>query len=210
VEERERNRYSSELHDGLGPLLSTVKLYFQWLADTTDQGKAKIITEKGNYCIDSAIRTTREMALGLSSLILVRSGYVKTILNYIETIKELQKLTIDFVFNSEDRFGYLVETTLYRITTELINNTIKYANASQIEITFNYHKDIYLTTFSYIDNGIGFNFSDVERNRKGLGLLNIQQRVNILKGIMQIETSPGKGLKIYIELPVSERSNDIN
>jgi len=204
VEERERNHFARELHDGLGPLLSTVKLYFQWLAETNNSEKSKIITEKGNQYIESAIQTTREMAHGLSSLILVQSGYVQTVINYTKTIQETQKLIVGFKFNSSERFGQLLETTLYRITTELINNTIKYAKASNIDIELNYQKELFLVTFSYVDNGIGFDLANTDKNKNGLGLLNIQYRVDMLKGKLQIETSPGNGLKITIELPVVE------
>jgi signal transduction histidine kinase len=198
------------LHDGLGPLLSAIKVYFQWLAETDDDAKAKIITEKGNKYIESAIQTTHEVALGLSSLVLNNSGYVKTVLNYAESVRDTQQLNIDFTFNSDERFGYLLETTLYRITTELINNTVKYAKATKVDIIFNHQKGLYIITLSYMDNGKGFDLENVEKNSTGLGLLNIRKRVNILKGLMQIETSPGNGLKIYIELPVVERINAKN
>ena len=68
VEERERNRFSSELHDGMGPLLSTIKLYFQWLSDTKDDEKRKLITEKGNYSIEMAIQTARELTIQIKYL----------------------------------------------------------------------------------------------------------------------------------------------
>jgi PAS domain S-box-containing protein len=208
VEERERNRFSRELHEGLGPLLSTVKVYFQWLAETTNVDKIKIITEKGNHYIETAIQTAHEVALGLSSLVLKNSGYVNTVINFVETIKETQNLDIDFNFNAYDRFGYLLETTLYRITTELLNNTIKYASAGHVDIDFNYQKEIHLITFCYIDNGLGFDLESIEKNSKGLGLLNIQQRIILLKGMIKIETCPGSGVKVYIELPVTERIDE--
>jgi len=202
VEERERNRFSSELHDGLGPLLSTIKLYFQWLAETDNAEKIKIITEKGNNCIEKAIQTTREVALGLSSLVLNNSGYVDTILNFTQSINDTQKLNIDFTFNCNDRFSFFLETTLYRITTELINNTLKYARASHVEIVFDYSKKNNLIVLNYRDDGIGFNLANTVKTSKGLGLMHIQQRIKIIKGIMKIETSAGKGVDVYIELPV--------
>jgi len=202
VEERERNRFSRELHDGLGPLLSTIKLYFQWLAETNDSGKVKMITEKGNNCIEMAIQTTREVSLGLSSLVLNNTGYVETILNFTQSINDTQKLNIDFTYNSNDRFSYFLETTLYRITTELINNTVKYAKATQVGIVFNYLKEKNLIFFTYSDNGIGFDLANIERTSKGLGLIHIQQRIKVIKGIMEIETATGEGIKVYIQLPV--------
>ena len=209
VEERERSRFSRELHDGLGPLLSTIKLYFQWLAETNDAGKVKIITEKGNNCIEKAIQTTREVALGLSSIILNNTGYVETVLNFTQSINDTQKLNIDFTYNSNDRFSYFLETTLYRITTELINNTVKYAKATQVRIVFNYQKETKLIYFTYIDNGIGFDLANIEKGSKGLGLMHIQQRIQVIKGFMKIETSVGNGMKVYIELPVIDLVNEL-
>lgn len=202
VEERERNRFSRELHDGLGPLLSTIKLYFQWLAETNDAGKVKMITEKGNNCIEKAIQTTREVSLGLSSLILNNTGFVETVLNFTQSINDTQKLNIDFTYNSSDRFSYFLETTLYRITTELINNTVKYAKATQVGIVFNYQKEKNLIFFTYSDNGIGFDLANIEKVSKGLGLMHIQQRIKVIKGVMKIETATGKGIKVCIQLPV--------
>jgi len=202
VEERERNRFSRELHDGLGPLLSTIKLYFQWLAETNDAGKVKMITEKGNNCIEKAIQTTREVSLGLSSLILSNTGYVETVLNFTQSINDTQKLNIDFTYNSNDRFSYFLETTLYRITTELINNTVKYAKATQVGIVFNYQKEKNMIFFTYSDNGIGFDLANIEKASKGLGLMHIQQRIKVIKGVMEIETATGEGIKVCIQLPV--------
>jgi len=202
VEERERNRFSRELHDGLGPLLSTIKLYFQWLAETNDAGKVKMITEKGNNCIEKAIQTTREVSLGLSSLILNNTGFVETVLNFTQSINDTQKLNIDFTYNSSDRFSYFLETTLYRITTELINNTVKYAKATQVVIVFNYQREKNLIFFTYSDNGIGFDLTNIEKVSKGLGLMHIQQRIKVIKGVMKMETAIGEGIKVYIQLPV--------
>jgi signal transduction histidine kinase len=151
-----------------------------------------------------AIQTTREVALGLSSLVLNNSGYVDTIFNFTQSINELHKLTIDFTFNSKQRFSYLLEITLYRLTTELINNTLKYAKATHVEINYNFIKGKKLILFSYTDDGIGFDLADIEKTSKGLGLINIQHRLEIIGGKMIIEAEIGKGIKVYIELPVNE------
>lgn len=204
VEEHERSRISRELHDGLGPLLSTIKLYFQWLAETDNPSKIKIITEKGNQSIDRAIQTTREVSHGLNSHVLTTYGYVGAILQFIQSINETQKLNIDFNPNSNERFSDLLEITLYRITTELINNTLNYASASNVEIDFDYHKDKKVITFTYTDDGIGFDMEQIEKAKKGLGLINIQQRLKIVKGTISIESSLGNGIRVHIELPVND------
>jgi PAS domain S-box-containing protein len=202
VEERERNRFASELHDGLGPLLSTIKLYFQWLAETNDPEKTKLITEKGNINIEKAIQTTREVAQGLSSIILTKYGFVDAVLSFTRSINDMQKLSINFAFNTKNRFNHLRETTLYRITTELINNTIKYAGATRVNISYFYSAEKNRITFVYTDDGIGFDLSLVEKRKDGLGLMNIQQRIMLIRGRITIKTAPGNGLEIYITMPL--------
>jgi len=202
VEERERNRFAGELHDGLGPLLSTIKLYFQWLAETDHPDKIKLITEKGNYNIEKAIQTTREVAQGLSTIILTKYGYVDAVLKFSKSINDLQKLSISLIYNTKARFNHVRETTLYLITTELINNTLKYAGATQVKISYIHSLEKNKVILTYTDNGIGFDLSLVEKRTDGLGLLNIQQRIMLIRGVITIKSAPGKGVQVYIEMPL--------
>ena len=204
VEERERNRFSSELHDGMGPLLSTIKLYFQWLAGTTDEEKRKLITEKGNYSIEMAIQTARELASGLSSRFISEAGYVDAINDFVQRINDASKIMINFETNTNERFSGFFELMLYRITTELIKNTLTYANATNVEISYNYEKSRKTVSFLYKDNGVGFDWEKLKKERKGLGLMNIQHRVQILKGTIEIKTKQGEGFSTFLVIPVEE------
>ncbi|MDD4427633.1 MAG: PAS domain-containing protein [Paludibacter sp.] len=210
VEERERNRFSSELHDGMGPLLSTIKLYFQWLADTHDPEKKKIIVDKGNHSIEMAIQTAREMACGLSSQFLSETGYINALNDFVQQINLTKKISINFIANSNDRFGSFSELMLYRITTELIKNTLTYANASNVEITFNYDKLKKIISFTYADNGVGFDWEEIRKHKKGLGLMNIQQRVRIMKGDIEIKSKPGEGIYVSIQIPAENKTEETN
>ncbi len=82
IEERERSRYSRELHDGLGPLLSTIKMYMQSLSETNDADKVKFIAEESENNIKIAIQTMREVAHGLSPFNLSNFGYVNAVLEF--------------------------------------------------------------------------------------------------------------------------------
>jgi len=206
VEERERNSFSSELHDGMGPLLSIIKLYFQWLSETNDVEKIKIITLKGNESIESAIQSTRELARGLSSQLLMKTGFVNALLHFTELINETQKIKIHFNYNSDERLSRVTEMALYRITTELIKNTLTYARATQIEIQFDFDKANKIITFVYTDNGVGFNWHEVAQRGDGLGLMNIQNRVQQMRGELNIDSSLGRGMKTYLKLPLVEYS----
>jgi PAS domain S-box-containing protein len=204
AEERERSRFSSELHDGLGPLLSTIKLYFQWMAETDDDKKRKDITQKGNQSIDEAIHSLREISNNLSPRVLNDNGIVKAIRNFIGCLNETKKLYVEFESNIESRFDRNVEITLYRITTELINNTVKYAYATKVDIILDLQATRRTLFLKYSDNGKGFDIPGTITNRKGLGLMNIIQRVNSLNGKMNMESTSDNGMQVEIELPLSE------
>ncbi|MEI7500844.1 MAG: ATP-binding protein [Bacteroidota bacterium] len=124
------------------------------------------------------------------------------VLNFINSINDLQKLSINLSFNTKARFSHLRETTLYRITTELINNTLKYAGATHVNISYFYASEKNRISFTYTDNGIGFDLALIEKRKDGLGLLNIQQRIMLIRGVITIKTAPGKGFEIYIEMPL--------
>ncbi|HEX2395256.1 MAG TPA: MASE1 domain-containing protein [Bacteroidales bacterium] len=206
TEERERIRYSRELHDGLGPLLSTIKMYIQSLSETTDRSKFKLFAEESNNIIKIAIQTMREIAHGISPHNLHHSGFVEAINDFADRINKVHKLTIDFKYNTRVRFSSFYEIIMYRITTELINNTLKYAEATGVEITFNYDRERKFISLKYNDNGKGFDTSIVRRSENGMGLSNIQHRLKVLRGNFKIESEEGKGTRIEIDFPVNEKN----
>ncbi len=206
VSERERNSFSRDLHDGLGPLLSSIKLYFQMLSSTTDAQKRKVIEENGSKNIDRAIQTTRELARGLSSQFLSRSGYVVATQDFVRQINDSNKIRINFTTNTNDRFNKLLEVSLYRITTELIRNTLSYSQASEVMIEFGYDSTAKAVRLCYVDNGVGFDMETVRKSSKGLGITNIFQRAHILKGNIEFQTEPGAGMKVSLSFPTDENA----
>jgi len=172
------------------------------LADTDDAEKRKMIIQKGGYCLETAIETTRELAHGMNSQLLFKLGYAAAIHQFIERINDTNKINITFNCNTNDRFNDFIETTLYRISTELIKNTLSYGNASTIDVIFNYDDQIKEIYFSYVDNGIGFDIEKINEKGKGLGIMNIQQRVKVLHGCIDMQSKPGAGHKTVIRIPV--------
>jgi PAS domain S-box-containing protein len=202
TEERERLRYSHELHDGLGPILSTINLYFQMLAENTETDQKEAIITRASSCIDEAIRTIKEISYNLSPSVLSNFGIVSGINNFINRLNDTEKLYIDFESNCDRRFEKNLEITIYRIITELINNTLKYANASRAGVSMDYSEKTSTLTIEYNDNGSGFDLEKALGTRKGLGLSNIYQRVNTLNGKINVETGHNKGIKVSIEFPI--------
>jgi len=207
TEESERNKFSQELHDGLGPMLSTVKLYFQWLSETTDSKKQKNITETGLQNIDDAIQTVREISNNLSPRILTNMGLIKALKHLIQRINDTYKLSIKFYFNLDKRFNNQIEITLYRIVSELLNNTLRYAKAQNVSIFFEYDSNIDRIKLNYLDDGIGFDFDKVMENKRGMGINNMMQRISTLNGFINFDTQKGKSLKVRIDLPTYYTEN---
>jgi len=205
TEERERNRYSRELHDGLGPLLSTIKMYIQSLTETKDKSKFKLFADESNNIIRIAIRTMREIAHGISPYNLNHSGYVDALLDFVDRLNKTHKLAIYFNYNTKVRFSEFYEIILYRITTELINNTLKYAEASRIDIHYNFNVGRKAISLKYKDDGKGFDANLACKSEKGMGLSNIKHRLNILRGNFTIESADGKGTRIELNFPVNEQ-----
>jgi len=91
---------------------------------------------------------------------------------------------------------------LYRITTELIKNSLTYSQSENINLRFNLDRLNNNISFSYSDNGIGFDWEKIRTERKGLGLMNILNRVQIMKGAIDIESKKGNGMSVEIVLPI--------
>ena len=119
-------------------------------------------------------------------------------------LNDTEKLYIDFESNFDKRFEKNLEITIYRIITELINNTLKYANASQVGVILGYSEKASSLTLYYRDNGCGFDIEKALGSRKGLGLSNIYQRVNTLNGKINIGTGKDKGVNVHIEFPIAK------
>jgi signal transduction histidine kinase len=124
----------------------------------------------------------------------------------VQQINLTGKININFVANSNERFGSFQELMLYRITTELIKNTLTYANASRVDITFDYNQSEKIISFTYADNGAGFDWVKISKQKKGLGLMNIQQRVHVMKGNIDIGAMPGEGMKVFVQIPVDNKT----
>ncbi len=201
TEERERLRYSSELHDGIGPILSTINLYFQMLTESAyDEEQRNLMVSKTQGCINEAIRSIKEISLNLSPSVICHHGIVSGIQSFTNRLNDTGRLVIHFDSNIKIRFEKKLEISVYRIVTELINNTLKYSGASDAWINIDENgSDI---SIKYEDNGCGFDYEKTMRSRKGLGLLNINQRISSLGGKIDVITSNDMGFKMEAIIPI--------
>lgn len=202
AEEDERSRFAQELHDGLGPILSNVQMYFQWLAEE-DENKEFVIT-KGEQSLKNAFAALRELSNKLSPHILQNFGITHALNNFIESLAT-KKIRIDFKTNLETyRFSTEIEITLYRTITELINNSLKYSGAGKIRLEMFLNEDYLISTYN--DDGKGFDMTQVEKKGKGFGLLNIKNRIKTIHGDLVIKTGISQGFRAIIKIKIPKDS----
>ncbi|MBP8782447.1 MAG: sensor histidine kinase [Paludibacteraceae bacterium] len=195
TEERERQTFAKELHDGLGPILSSVKMALSAINQSIAGNTNTQIIHKTNLAIDEAIITIKEISNKLSPHILTNFGLDKALRNFIDTVVINKNITVSFRSDIENkRFDFTVETVLYRVVCELLANTLHHAQAQNISIFIqNTPQEL---TLIYTDDGIGFTPENTKNS--GMGLSNIQSRIASIHGVISIESSEGKGVQVFI------------
>lgn len=199
-EEEERGRIAKDLHDGLGPLISACKIYLHNLRNIDFNSDEKDSFSKLGYLIDEALAGIKEISNNLSPHILRNFGLIHAVKSFIEKLKTNPNFKINYKFNLGKRYDEIIEVTLYRVLTELINNTLKYAGAKDISV-FIEENEGKLNIF-YKDDGIGFNYYDTIKENKGFGLYNIHSRINSIGGKINYFTEEGKGIDVSISLEI--------
>jgi signal transduction histidine kinase len=200
TEENEKKRFAKDLHDGLGPLLSTVKMSLSALNNRIKDPSGLEILENTNHLVNEAINTIKEVSNNLSPHILSNFGLASAISAFTIKINQTKALEIDFKSNMENlRLENEKEVVIYRAACELINNSILHSGASRIEIELNKFEKF--VTLQFYDNGRGFDVSLLNKDdNKGMGISNIETRVRSIEGVFVLESNPGKGTSALIKL----------
>ncbi|MCD6111964.1 MAG: PAS domain S-box protein, partial [Bacteroidales bacterium] len=203
TEEKERERFSKEMHDGIGPLLSTIKLYVNELCSPDiDHEERKQMVEYTNELIDETISNIRTISNNLTPRIIKDYGLMKAIDAFSKKVNKTNKININYTYKGiDDKVNFEVQLILFRVVTELINNTIKHANAKNIDIFLvRNDNNIFL---SYTDDGIGFNIKETINNKEtGMGLKNIISRVKSINGTCIFKSEKNKGFKLSIDITI--------
>ncbi len=199
TEENERKRISSDLHDGIGPILTTIKLYTQALLDAPTAEKQNVIKDKLINIVEEAVSSISEISFNISPHILVNYGIVAAVESFIKKFNITEKLQIEFKHNNVKRIVENKEITIYRLFTELINNTLKHANATRIQFTIE-EKDHFIE-LRYSDDGKGFKPELVTSSSLGMGLGNLKSRVQAFDGQFVLRSTEGEGMEVHIKIP---------
>ncbi len=201
-EEKERKRLAGDLHDGLGGILSGVKMNLSRLVDKHKENHINNDLLKVIDQLDISVRELRRIAHNMMPESLVELGLEASLRDMCH--QYVTVLTwIDFqAINISTKIPTDIQVTIYRIVQELLTNAIRHSDASEILVQCSQNNDQFFITVE--DNGKGFNASS-ENKYKGIGLLNIKRRVEYLAGKLEISSEIGKGTDINIEFNVSEK-----
>jgi signal transduction histidine kinase len=197
-QEEERKRIARELHDGLGVLLSTTKMQFSAIRDKLPENQA--LFERAVKLLEQASSDVRKISHNMMPGLLTKLGLYEAVADLFEKVSESQGMTVRASIPEEaERLPENKEIMVYRIVQELVNNTLKHAQANTLEIRMQLTPG-YLEIY-YSDDGKGFNMEE-KAGGKSIGLQSIESRVNFLNGKFQMYSAPGKGVSYKFEIPL--------
>ncbi|WP_187774971.1 sensor histidine kinase [Pedobacter sp. BS3] len=199
AEERERRRIAGDLHDGVGQMLSAALMnlnsLFQKLGLNTEE---RYKAEQSLALVTESYDEMRSISHQMMPNALIKAGLASAVKEFINKIdKDKIRVSLETI-GLNGRLDEQVETVLFRVIQETVNNVIKHAEADKLHIQL--LKDEEGVTVTIEDNGKGFDKSKI-KSKTGIGLSNIYSRVGFLKGTVDIDTAPGKGTLINIFVP---------
>lgn len=195
-QEKERQHVANELHDDLGSLMATVKLHFNNVVTDKKDGSLK----KAKELLEEAYQKIRGIAHSKNSGVLAKRGLLPSIQNLANTMSAANTIAIEVSdFGLENRLQNSLELTIFRIIQELLTNIIKHAEATKTSIQLTQHKKSLNILIE--DNGKGFTYSP-SSHKNGMGLQNIEKRVEHLEGTFTVDSVLGKGTSVVIDIPL--------
>lgn len=201
-QENERKRIAEELHDGIGAKLAALKMNLEYLYHNKLLDN-ELLRKNLNW-LNETIDEVRDISHNLHPSAISNKGVRKAINELIDTLNKKGDTHFELFWNVDDLFYWQsdMESLVYRITSELLHNTYKHAKATQVivQVTLD-EKNIILIVE---DNGLGIKQLNIT---EGLGLRNIQSRLNTIGGVMTIDSAGNIGTTIIIELPFNNHEN---
>ena len=197
AQERERSKIANDIHDGLGQILTAAKMNLN--AVTTTKGFAENSNlKKSEQLLEQSIQEVRSITRDLVPGILNDFGLITALSRLTDTSNSATKTHFTFSSHNIDEslLAPHIQNNLYRICQEILNNALKYSKAEQVSVQlFGRNKELIL---QIEDDGVGFNLPETLKTNKGLGLKSIMNRVDLMNGVMDLDTSVGRGCEYSI------------
>ncbi len=204
TEEKEREKFARNLHDELGPLLSSMKMYINSLSSVTNKEKHEFVISQLKQIATEAIQSTKELSNDLSPQVLANYGLVAAIEWFVNKIKPY--ILVNFETNlGDERFPSSMELSIYRIIKELINNTVKHADATSITIRL--HVLLHSVHLAYSDDGKGFTENWQENfDSLGMGMSNILSRCRSVNALSKFYNHAPHGMSFEMDIQLDSLS----
>lgn len=204
TEEKERRRIAVDLHDGIGQLLSSVKINLAVAKDkiySSDLDLSKNLIETSKSTIDQITAEIRNISYNLLPPSLEQFGLASAIEEELKKLNENPSLKISFYSSlNDEKIESKIEVILFRSFQEIINNAFKHSRASEITIQLIAHGEKILLMIE--DNGVGFDFNKGIQKKDSSGLKNLFSRMALINGKMKIDSNSIAGTSITIEVPI--------
>lgn len=200
-QESERRRVAADLHDSIGGMLSTIRVGFFTISKLLPDPKQ---IDQTKQMLDDTISSVRRISQDLMPATLEKFGLTQALSELCDRFQGTSGTPVSFLDNGAYKgLETNKELMVYRIVQELLNNSIKHAQASKITVSFSTNHDLKV---SVEDDGKGFNpdVSATEAKTVGLGLFNVQTRARILGGSIEIDRSRKKGSKTTLTVPFTD------
>ena len=197
-QETERKRIAEDLHDNMGSMLASLRMYTDLLKEKATDADLQRLAGKVAELTEQTATETRRISheLSVSSLKLI--GLKAPIEQLCQAIQEARQIEVEHSVLVQANLPGDLSINLYRIVQELLTNTLKHARASHVRLELTQVANDYLSLI-YEDNGQGFDPASV---KAGMGLQNLRARVDRFRGTISIDSSPARGTTIIIEIPL--------
>lgn len=202
IREEERRRFSRELHDELGQMLTALRIDLNWLEDSLASEKAPVLAKLGamSVLLDQTVDAVRQISEDLRPGMLDSLGLAPAIENYVGKFSVRTGIKCDLHIPEDDfTISSKISIVIFRLTQEALNNAAKHANADHISIHLEHHAHKIALVIQ--DNGCGLAESG-EKKTGGFGILGMRERVAMLNGRFSISNSPGGGVRIEATIPL--------
>lgn len=200
AEEEERRTISRELHDEVGQSLTAIKMELARLGTGGDEGTARTVSTLRDMT-EKTLNDVRQLSRLLHPMVLEDFGLPTAVEWYLKEFGERSGLAVDFMHvGLDDRLAPAIETCIYRIVQEASRNVVRHAEARTCRVTL--QRVAALVTLIVEDDGRGFeDMAKPPAPPRGLGLVGIRERVTGFGGSLSIDSRPGRGTRLIIDLP---------
>jgi len=204
VREQEKSRIARELHDELGQALTALKLDLTWLSERLPAGQEAIAEKLGamQAMIDGTVAATRRISADLRPMMLDDLGLVPAAEWLVQEFTQRTGIPCELrVASPELELKDPHATAVFRILQESLTNVARHAQAQRVEVALGRVDGT--VTLNVRDDGRGFSLDD-PRRPNAFGLMGLRERVSLLGGEIRIESQPGRGTVLYVQIPLEE------